>query len=94
MARQPCQALEDALTRGRAAWLHLPRVISGYPVQLQHVRDVLWLQRAANVLLVGKHKQQCILHLAVLDDAGELRPRLVHALPVVGVDDEYETLCA
>jgi hypothetical protein len=45
------------------------------------------------ILLVRKHQQQRILHFPVLDDARELRPCLVDAVAVVGVDDEDQALC-
>jgi hypothetical protein len=45
------------------------------------------------VLLVRKHQQQALLHLAIVENLVQLGPRLVDTLPVLRVDDEDETLC-
>jgi hypothetical protein len=44
------------------------------------------------ILLVGKHQQQRILHFPVLNDPCEFGPRLLDAVAVVRVDDEDEAL--
>jgi hypothetical protein len=46
------------------------------------------------VLLVGKHQQQAVLHLAVVQDLVQLGPRLVDAVAVLRVDDKDEALRA
>lgn len=46
------------------------------------------------VLLVGEHQQQAVLHLAVVQDLVQLGPRLVDAVSVLRVDDKDETLRA
>jgi hypothetical protein len=83
-------------------------VVLGDLLQLQAVRDFLWshgchgqyltnnfhaeLHTSRQILLVGKHQQQRILHFPVLDDPCELGPRLLDAVAVVRVDDEDESL--
>lgn len=46
------------------------------------------------ILLVGKYKQQGVLHFPVLNDTGELGSCLVDTVAVVGVNDEDKTLGA
>jgi hypothetical protein len=50
------------------------------------------IRTSCQILLVGKHQQQSILHFPVLDDPCEFGPRLLDAVAVVRVDDEDETL--
>jgi hypothetical protein len=50
------------------------------------------VRTSCQILLVGKHQQQSILHFPVLDNPCEFGPRLLDAVAVVGVDDEDETL--
>lgn len=49
---------------------------------------------AGNILLVGKHQQESILHFAIIDDLVKLRASLLHTGSVTGVDDEDQALCA
>lgn len=49
---------------------------------------------AGNILLVGKHQQESILHFAIIDDLVKLRASLLHTVSVTGVDDEDQALCA
>lgn len=46
------------------------------------------------ILLVRKHQQQRILHFPVLNDTGQLCPRLIDSIAVIGVDNKDEALCA
>jgi hypothetical protein len=52
------------------------------------------IRTSVEVLLIGKDEQQCILHFAILDDAGELGSSLIDAVAVVGVNDKDEALGA
>lgn len=45
-----------------------------------------------DILLVGKHEQKTVLHLAIVDDAVQLGPGLLDARAVGRVDDEDQTL--
>lgn len=46
------------------------------------------------VLLVGKHQQQAVLHLPVVDDTVQFLSCFLHALLVGRIDHEDETLGA
>lgn len=46
------------------------------------------------ILLVGKHQQQALLHFPVVQDLMQLSPCLLDTLPVLRVDDEDEALRA
>ncbi len=49
---------------------------------------------ALEVLFVGKDKNDCVLHLAVVDDFVQLAARLVDALAIGTVNNEDEALRA
>lgn len=49
---------------------------------------------SCDILLVGKHQQQRILHFAILNDTRQLVLRLGDPIAVVAVDNEDETLGA
>lgn len=46
------------------------------------------------ILLVGKHEEQAILHLPVAKNPVKLLLRLVDPLPILAVHDKDETLCS
>lgn len=52
------------------------------------------LLTSGQVLLVGKHEQQAVLHLSVVQDLVQLLPRLVDPFAVLRVDDKDEPLRA
>jgi hypothetical protein len=58
------------------------------------IGDELVERTTGYILLVCKHEQQAVLHLAVRQDAVELLARLVNPVAVVAVDDKDETLRA
>lgn len=46
------------------------------------------------ILLVGKHKQQAVLHFTVAQYTVQLLLRFVNSFPVLAVNDEHEALCS
>ena len=52
-------------------------------LKLQRIAYVLGTERAVDILLVRKHEQQRVLHLAILDDPRQLGAGLLHALSVI-----------
>ena len=46
------------------------------------------------VLLVGEHEEQTVLHLPIAQNPMQLLFCLVYPLPILAVHDEYETLCS
>merc|ERR1711918_39755 len=71
LRRQPRQTVVDAVSGCCDTWLHVPIAVVNF-VEFQPVRDLLGREGAFQVLLVGKHKDDGILHLAVCDDSVEL----------------------
>jgi hypothetical protein len=50
------------------------------------------VRTSRQILLVGKHQQQSILHFPVLNNPCEFGPRLLDAVAIVRVDNEDEAL--
>lgn len=48
----------------------------------------------ANILLVGEHQQEGILHFAIVNDLVELRTSFLQASSVARIHHENQTLCA
>ena len=91
VVRQPRETFEDTLAGCRAARYDIPSVILQLP-QLKTLLDFLWRHCSGDILLVGKHKQQRLLHFPIEYDAMQLLSRLIYAVAVVAVDNENKAL--
>jgi hypothetical protein len=87
------QSLKQSLPSRRTTRNHIPHPLFQLG-QSQLLRHLCRRHCTRDVLLVGKHQEQRLLHLAVEDDAVQLLSCLVDARAVVGVDDEDEALRA
>jgi hypothetical protein len=45
-----------------------------------------------DILLIGKHQQEAVLHLPVAQDPMQLLPCLVYSVAVVAIDNKYQAL--
>jgi hypothetical protein len=77
--------------RTLAAPPHAPLALA-QRVQAELVRNLGGVHGVGQVLLVGKHEQQRVAQLVLVEHALQLLARLRHTLPVVGVDDEDDAL--
>lgn len=87
-----------ALTKETIASQRIARMDIPSPVlhldESKLVRDLLRTEGIGQVLLVGKHEQQAVFHLAVRENAVELLLRFVDAVRVGGVNDKDQALGA
>ena len=61
-------------------------------VETKLVRDLSGVHGVGEILLVGKDKQEGITELVLVEHPLELLARLRDTFPIVGVDDEDDTL--
>lgn len=88
---EPVESLVESLSLGGARALYVP-VPSPEGVESELVGELGGGHGVGQVLLVGEHEQDGVPELVLLQHVGELLLRLGDSLPVVAVDDVYETL--
>eukprot|EP00964_Phaeocystis_antarctica_P040780 scaffold23323_cov60-Phaeocystis_antarctica.AAC.2 len=90
-AREPVEALVQAVAGGRAGRLDVP-VALAERVQAELVGDLSCIHRVGQVLLVGEHQQDGLTQLVLVEHAVQLVARLAHAIAIVRVDHEDDAL--
>ena len=90
-AREPVEALVQAVAGGRASRLDVP-VALAERVQAELVGDLSSIHRVRQVLFVGEHQQDRLAQLVLIEHAVQLVARLTHAIAVVRVDHEDDAL--
>jgi len=88
---QPVKALVQAVAGGRARGLDVP-VALAEGVEAELVGDLRGVHRVRQVLLVGEDEQHRLAQLVLVEHAVQLITRLAHAVAIVGVNDEDDTL--
>mmetsp|Transcript_13 Transcript_13/g.41 ORF Transcript_13/g.41 Transcript_13/m.41 type:complete len:243 (-) Transcript_13:27-755(-) len=87
---QPVEALEETLTRVRAAPLHEPLAAADevrLALEAEDLDDLRRRQALRQVLLVAQHEERRARERRVAQQAVQLALRGAHALAIVGVDD-------
>mmetsp|Transcript_19158 Transcript_19158/g.73623 ORF Transcript_19158/g.73623 Transcript_19158/m.73623 type:complete len:215 (-) Transcript_19158:73-717(-) len=90
--RQPVNAVVQALAVGSAGGLHMPRV-GGDLVHLQAVGDLLGAQSVGKILLVGEDEHNGSSKLGALQHLPQLEASLLHAVHIVTIYNEDNSLC-
>mmetsp|Transcript_2779 Transcript_2779/g.10083 ORF Transcript_2779/g.10083 Transcript_2779/m.10083 type:complete len:242 (+) Transcript_2779:67-792(+) len=90
-AGQPVKTLIQALGGGRAGALNVP-VALAERVKRQLVRDLRRVHRVREILLVGKHKQDGVAQLILVEHAVQLVPGLRDTVAVIAVHNENQAL--
>mmetsp|Transcript_73127 Transcript_73127/g.200800 ORF Transcript_73127/g.200800 Transcript_73127/m.200800 type:complete len:561 (-) Transcript_73127:65-1747(-) len=89
--RHPVEALVETVARGRARRLDVP-VALAQRVEAELVGDLRSVHRVRQVLLVGEDQQDGLPQLVLVQHAVQLVARLAHAVAIVGINDEDDTL--
>ena len=88
---EPREPVEQTVAGNGARLLDVPRAVAQL-AEAQLLCDLLGVHCLGQVRLVRKDKQHCVLHLAVGDDAHQLRARLVNPLVVRAVHNKDQRL--
>jgi len=90
---EPGESLKESVSSNSAGLDDMPAVV----LELRETElfsDLVGVHSLGEVALVGKDEEDCVLHLAVADDAHELSAGLFDTLAVAAVDDKDEGLSA
>mmetsp|Transcript_23928 Transcript_23928/g.65196 ORF Transcript_23928/g.65196 Transcript_23928/m.65196 type:complete len:229 (+) Transcript_23928:314-1000(+) len=94
-AREPIEALEEAIAGGRHGGLHMPLRLwrrQGTGVQSELPGDLIRRGRTGQVLLVRKYQQHRLPQLLRRQQFLQLLPRVLQSVTIAAVHDEDEAV--
>jgi len=90
---EPGESLKETVSCDSAGLDDVPAVVLELR-ETEFFGDLVSVHSLGEVALVGKDEEDCVLHLAVADDAHELSAGLFDTLTIAAVDDKDESLSA